>query len=94
MSEEMRRILEMAASGKITQQDAARLLEALGEELPPAPEKPPVPPKPEEEEHRDDEDCQGPSQREVHVEGEGAKPIYQEIAAALDEAAPALERLG
>ena len=32
MSEEKRRILEMVQEGKITQEDAARLLEALGDE--------------------------------------------------------------
>ena len=32
MSEEKRRILEMLEAGKITQEDAARLLDALGEE--------------------------------------------------------------
>ena len=31
---------------------------------------------------------------EIHLEGEGAKPIYQEITSALDEAAPVFENLG
>ena len=40
MSEEKRRILEMLEAGKITQEDAARLLDALGEESSsPAPEE-------------------------------------------------------
>ena len=64
MSEEMRRILEMAASGKITQQDAARLLEALGENEP-APAQPQESQPPQdgtwEAEHQGDEDCQGPT---------------------------------
>lgn len=98
MSEEMRRILDMVEQGTITQEDAARLLEALGENEP-APVQPQESQPPQdgtwEAEHQGDEDCQGPNQRvEIHLEGEGAKPIYQEIAAALDEAAPALERLG
>ena len=98
MSEEKRRILDMVEQGTITQEDAARLLEALGENEP-APVQPQESQPPQdgtwEAEHQGDEDCQGPNQRvEIHLEGEGAKPIYQEIAAALDEAAPALERLG
>ncbi|MFQ9908205.1 MAG: SHOCT-like domain-containing protein [Acutalibacter sp.] len=98
MSEEKRRILDMVEQGTITQEDAARLLEALGENEP-APEPPQESQPPQdgtwEAEHQGDEDCQGPNQRvEIHLEGEGAKPIYQEITAALDEAAPVFENLG
>ena len=98
MSEEKRRILDMVEQGTITQEDAARLLEALGENEPaPAQPKESQPPQDGtwEAEHQGDEDCQGPNQRvEIHLEGEGAKPIYQEITAALDEAAPVFENLG
>ena len=98
MSEEKRRILDMVEQGTITQEDAARLLEALGENEP-APAQPQESQPPQdgtwEAEHQGDEDCQGPNQRvEIHLEGEGAKPIYQEITAALDEAAPVFENLG
>ena len=98
MSEEKRRILDMVEQGTITQEDAARLLEALGENEP-APEPPQESQPPQdgtwEAEHQGDEDCQGPNQRvEIHLEGEGAKPIYQEITSALDEAAPVFENLG
>ena len=93
MSEEKRRILDMVEQGTITQEDAARLLEALGENEP-APAQPQESQPPQdgtwEAEHQGDEDCQGPNQRvEIHLEGEGAKPIYQEITSALDEAASA-----
>lgn len=98
MSEEKRRILDMVEQGTITQEDAARLLEALGENEP-APAQPQESQPPQdgtwEAEHQGDEDCQGPNQRvEIHLEGEGAKPIYQEITSALDEAAPVFENLG
>ena len=98
MSEEKRRILDMVEQGTITQEDAARLLEALGENEPsPAQPQESQPPQDGtwEAEHQGDEDCQGPNQRvEIHLEGEGAKPIYQEITSALDEAAPVFENLG
>ena len=105
MSEEKRRILEMVQEGKITQEDAARLLEALGEEDAVGSEAVPGDPSdretvPEEggswaKEHEGDEDCQGPSQRvEIHLKGEGAKPFFQEISNALEQAGPALEQLG
>lgn len=105
MSQERRQILEMLQEGKISQEDATRLLDALGEEdsTPLVSEKSPAEEVPQEkeqdaqweEEHRDDEDCQGPNQRvEIHLEGEAATPFLQEITAALDEAGPALERLG
>ena len=98
MSEEKRRILDMVEQGTITQEDAARLLEALGENEP-APAQPQESQPPQdgtwEAEHQGDEDCQGHDQRvEIHLEGEGAKPIYQEITSALDEAAPVFENLG
>lgn len=98
MSEEKRRILDMVEQGTITQEDAARLLDALGENEP-APAQPQESQPPQdgtwEAEHQGDEDCQGPNQRvEIHLEGEGAKPIYQEITAALDDAAPVFENLG
>lgn len=72
MSEEKRRILEMVQEGKITQEDAARLLEALGdEEETVGSEAVPGDPSgretvPEEggswaKEHEGDEDCQVPA---------------------------------
>lgn len=75
MSEEKRRILDMVEQGTITQEDAARLLEALGENEP-APEPPQESQPPQdgtwEAEHQGDEDCQGPNQRvEIHLEGGG-----------------------
>ena len=74
MSEEKRRILDMVEQGTITQEDAARLLEALGENEP-APAQPQESQPPQdgtwEAEHQGDEDCQGPNQRvEIHLEGE------------------------
>ena len=83
MSEEKRRILDMVEQGTITQEDAARLLEALGENEP-APAQPQESQPPQdgtwEAEHQGDEDCQGPNQRvEIHLEGEGAKSIYQDF---------------
>lgn len=106
MSEEKRRILEMVQEGKITQEDAARLLEALGDEEdavgsealpgdPPGRETVPEEGGSWAKEHEGDEDCQGPSQRvEIHLKGEGAKPFFQEISNALEQAGPALEQLG
>ncbi len=54
----------------------------------PPPEPPPQESQPPQDgtweaEHQGDEDCQGPNQRvEIHLEGAGAKPIYQEITSA------------
>ncbi|MFR6278238.1 MAG: SHOCT-like domain-containing protein [Acutalibacter sp.] len=91
MSEEKRRILDMVEQGTITQEDAARLLEALGENEP-APAQPQESQPPQdgtwEAEHQGDEDCQGPNQRvEIHLEGEGAT-IYQEMQRHPGQAAP------
>ena len=77
MSEEKRRILDMVEQGTITQEDAARLLEALGENEP-APAQPQESQPPQdgtwEAEHQATRTVKAPTSRvEIHLEGEGGQ---------------------
>lgn len=83
MSEEKRRILEMLEAGKITQEDAARLLDALGAEC--------EEPSPAPEESAGKENGKTDWAEVLENLGAGVDKAVQE---ALQAAAPSLESLG